>query len=998
MAEKDRNQRMKEITQRLEQGVKEIFTSEMYMEYLKTMSQFHSYSFNNTLLIHLQKPDASLVAGYQAWQKKFHRQVKRGEKGIQIIAPAPIREREEVEKIDPATLEPVLKPDGTPEMEEVVYTIPRFRIATVFDVSQTEGEPLPELATPELMGSVENYEIFMQAIRDISPVPIRFDEIESGAKGFYSSIDKEIVIQNGMSESQTMKTGIHEVTHAKLHDRDIMEEMDEKKDQLTREVEAESVAYTVCQYFGLDTSEYSFPYIAGWSSDRDMKELRSSMDTIRRVSGEFIDQMIERMQEIRREAQRHQENALFEEPQDRYGIYQLREDRDGTDYRFMGMAYLQEQGIPVDGADYQFVYGDELQEEDTLEALYEKFNTDHPADYAGHSLSVSDVVVLKKHKELTAYYVDSFGYQELPEFAVQRKKLLESQLKEYPPLYLSDLTYAMEHRNADAYLDSRKLNLDCKKAIEEAVASHFDGYHLAHDAAADVVEVYGAERVSFVLACTVQHLKTDGRLSKETKEWADGFIIPENISRGMDLNADYVVTSHPAVLDGFIGLARNEMKELEKEKQEEKIDPETKGLSVDGHFGTWHTAEIKEIAGETFFRMEHDEYGDTVAGIIVDAEGKLVAEDLEHGFDAGAMEAVTEYFYEKVPVPFIKQFYVVNDAYGVKADREYLYFSTLEEALGTYHVLPNHLDKQLGMESREPVTSRMPLISCKNGIEKVEDIETASLNGKWVNPEVADTVKQAAFYLDNRGLEAAFSLVGMNQYFFIQSTDGGYDYTFYDADYREIDGGIYEKEDVSEQEAIEDILSGEAGGKPVTYKVMGVEELLEQTQKAAMEQMEPSISFYAAECMEFPVMGEYHDNLTLAEAFEKYQAIPAERMNGIKGIGFRLEDGSIYDGDYELMRAGSISKDAIDLVPHYKESPLVQKAIADLEKMLAEEQRREEPVQKPEAAKPTGARQSVLAALRERQAKQKAQEQQAQKEAQKTKKTTQGHRKGEPEL
>ncbi len=724
----------------------------------------------------------------------------------------------------------------------------------------------------------------------------------------------------------------------------------------------------------------------------------------------------DRNQRMKEFTHRHQENALFEEPQDRYGIYQLQEGADKRDYRFMGMAYLQEQGITVDGADYQFIYGDELQEGDTLEALYTKFNTDHPADYTGHSLSVSDVVVLKKDKELTAYYVDSFGYQELPEFAAQRKKLLESQIKEYPPLYLSDLTYAMEHRNADAYLDSRKLNLDCKKAIEEAVASHFDGYHLAHDAAADVVEVYGAERVSFVLACTVQHLKSDGRLSKETKEWADGFIIPENISRGMDLNADYVVTSHPAVLDGFIGLARNEMKELEKEKQEGKVGPETKGFFVDGHFGTWHTAEIKEIAGETFFRMEHDEYGDTVAGIIVDAEGKLVAEDLEHGFDDGAMEAVTEYLYEKVPEPFIKWFYVVNDAYGDKAEQEYQYFEKLDEAIQTYHLLPNHLDKRLGMESREPVTSRMPLISCKNGIEKVEDIETASLNGKWVNPEVADTVNQAAFYLDNRGLEVAYSLVGMNQYFFIQSTDGGYDYTFYDADYREIDGGIYENEDVSEQEVIEDILSGEAGGKPVTYKVMDVEELLEQTQKAAIEQMEPSISFYAAECMEFPVMGEYHDNLTLAEAFEKYQAIPAERMNGIKGIGFRLEDGSIYDGDYELMRAGSISKDAIDLVPHYKESSLVQKAMADLEKMLAEEQQRIEPVQtepaaepggqdrpgntvqKPEAAKPAGVRQSVLAALRERQAKQKAQEQQVQKEGEKTEKIAQGRRKGEPEL
>src|SRR5699024_1106344 len=153
--------------------------------------------------------------------------------------------------------------------------------------------------------------------------------------------------------------------------------------------------------------------------------------------------------------------------------------------------------------------------------------------------------VLKKDKELTAYYVDSFGYQDLPEFDAQRKKLLESQIKEYPPLYLSDLTYAMEHRNADAYLDSRKLNLDCKKAIEEAIDSHFDGYHLAHEAAADVVETYGAERVSFVLACTVQHLKSDGRFSREIKEWADRFKIPENISRGMDLNADYVVTSHP---------------------------------------------------------------------------------------------------------------------------------------------------------------------------------------------------------------------------------------------------------------------------------------------------------------------------------------------------------------------------------------------------------------------------------------------------------------------
>lgn len=176
-------------------------------------------------------------------------------------------------------------------------------MTTVFDISQTYGEPLPELETPELMGSVENFEIFMQAIREVSPVPIRFDEIESGAKGYYSNVNKEIVIQQGMSESQTMKTGVHETTHAKLHDRDIMEELGEKKNQMTREVEAESVAYTVCQYFGLDTSDYSFPYIAGWSSSMDMKELRSSMDTIRKTAGEMIDGMTEVMQRLMRERQ-----------------------------------------------------------------------------------------------------------------------------------------------------------------------------------------------------------------------------------------------------------------------------------------------------------------------------------------------------------------------------------------------------------------------------------------------------------------------------------------------------------------------------------------------------------------------------------------------------------------------------------------------------------------------------------------------------------------------
>ena len=292
---------LKEISERLEQGVKEIFTSERYTEYLNTMSKFHNYSFNNTLLITMQKPEATLVAGYQAWQKKFNRHVKRGEKGIQIIAPAPIREKQEIEKIDPVTKEPVIGDDGQPETEIVEMVIPRFRVTTVFDVSQTEGEPIAELEVSELTGSVQFYDTFMEALQNISPVPIRMMEIEGEAKGYYHQTEKYIAIKEDMSNVQTMKTGVHEVSHALLHDREVMDAEGVLKDQTTKEVEAESIAYIVCNHFGLDTSEYSFTYIASWCESRDMKALKASMDTIRKTSAEIIGNIEEQMHEIEME-------------------------------------------------------------------------------------------------------------------------------------------------------------------------------------------------------------------------------------------------------------------------------------------------------------------------------------------------------------------------------------------------------------------------------------------------------------------------------------------------------------------------------------------------------------------------------------------------------------------------------------------------------------------------------------------------------------------------
>ena len=239
----NREEQLKQITEQLEQGVAEIFTSEKYTEYLNTMAKFHNYSFNNTLLIAMQKPEATLVAGYQAWQKKFNRQVKRGEKGIQIIAPAPYKEKQEIEKTDPETGEIVIGKDGQPETEVIERVITKFRVTTVFDVSQTTGEPIPEFEVSELEGDILIYHDFMEALKRVAPVPIRFLEIDGEAKGFYQLVDKYIAIQPGMSEAQTMKTAVHETAHAVLHDRDQMEAEGIVKDQLTREVEAESVAY-----------------------------------------------------------------------------------------------------------------------------------------------------------------------------------------------------------------------------------------------------------------------------------------------------------------------------------------------------------------------------------------------------------------------------------------------------------------------------------------------------------------------------------------------------------------------------------------------------------------------------------------------------------------------------------------------------------------------------------------------------------------------------------
>jgi antirestriction protein ArdC len=318
--ERTEKQKVKEITDRLEQGLKELFESEKYKSYLSTMSKFHNYSFNNTLLIAMQKPDATLVAGYQAWQKNFERHVNKGEKAIRILAPAPYKIKEERDKLDPVTGEMMFDENGVPQKEQVEVTIPAFRAVSVFDVSQTDGKPIPELETRELLSTVEGYEDFVQALMNVAPVPIGFEDIPGESKGYFHTEEKRIAVQENMSESQTLKTMVHEVAHSMLHDKEINQDiMEPAKDRNTKEVEAESIAYTVCQHFGIDTSEYSFGYIAGWSSNRDMKELKSSLDTIRKTASELITGVEGALQEL-------QLNRALEQEQGRESILLIQND------------------------------------------------------------------------------------------------------------------------------------------------------------------------------------------------------------------------------------------------------------------------------------------------------------------------------------------------------------------------------------------------------------------------------------------------------------------------------------------------------------------------------------------------------------------------------------------------------------------------------------------------------------------------------------------------
>ncbi len=620
MAEKQSNkERLQEITASIETGIKELFQSEKYAQYLQTMSRFHRYSVNNQMLIYMQNPGATLVAGFNKWRDQFGRNVMKGEKGIKIIAPTPYKKKIEQEKLDPDTKLPMVDADGKVIMEEKTVQIPMYRPVTVFDVSQTEGKPLPQLAT-DLTGKVENYEVFMEALRRSSPVPISIEVMSGKMDGYFDLEHQDIAIRKGMSEVQTVSAAIHEIAHAKLHNK-----TENRPDHRTEEVQAESISFAVCAYYGIATGENSFGYIASWSKDKTLSELRDSLEVINKTAGGLISdidkhfaaiiqereaalvaeepaELMERLyavgsdkylhvqrsdegvdytlydkatmkeidggqldmqdgalsvaaleicklndiprsdsiavadisilEELQAEADatigieppveenpepvitdvadpaismearnafgytddamlpltkdramelfdqdvpvyllygdsteamafepeeilQHDgifgidrtdweqvkeqfpvtqpnkwQEAFMQNPGDSFCIYQLRDS--AAELKFMGMSYLQEHGLVPDPESYVAVYAGDLRvggdDAETLEQLYMTFNTDRPADFTGHSLSVSDIVALKQNGVVTSHYVDSVGFVPVPDFIKQENYLKNAEM------------------------------------------------------------------------------------------------------------------------------------------------------------------------------------------------------------------------------------------------------------------------------------------------------------------------------------------------------------------------------------------------------------------------------------------------------------------------------------------------------------------------------------------------------------------------------------------
>lgn len=868
-------QKVKEITDKLEAGLKELFESEKYKSYLSTMSKFHNYSFNNTLLIAMQKPEATLVAGYQAWQKNFERHVNKGEKAIRILAPAPYKIKEERDKLDPVTGEMMFDENGMPQKEETEVTIPAFRAVSVFDVSQTDGKPIPELEVNELLSTVEGYEDFVQALMNISPVPIAFEDIPGDSKGYFSTAEKRIAVQENMSESQTLKTMVHEVAHSRLHDKEVNQSMDiPVKDRNSKEVEAESVAFTVCQHFGIDTSDYSFGYIAGWSSGRNMKELKSSLDTIRKTASELITGIEGAMQELQLNREMEQEHGkesillIHNEDFSEYNLVSVR----GMDSAELISAlstmneedksnipsYLESKGAwTTELADEQTEEAEEYHIDvrynmDTDELIDVKERMEQPidtnlsvmgqAEQLINQLEAEKNIFTSEERNLIvnyAYKLDDMNKtRELAEKLAYREQYAQQDVAltiidaKAEIDALPDPMIGLSEMREYGYQWDEMLPLTQEKALElfehdlPVYLLHTDGAESLAESRERIEEhegIFGVEKETWNKALKQQTKITLILMDEQEREYTYPYpVVAVDIEEmGGDRTAVFK-TSEP-ISDADVAEIHNAFYGTDLEFEIEKELGITWVESINYEDGSIITPEMARK--EQLLYADTNKYGicqlkpnpelDSLRfegteslkrmGITKDNFDAIKPEnyillyvgelsELQRQTQGATLEAIFEKFNLDHPEDFRGHSLSVSDIVLLHQNGQNT--AHFVDSFG-YTEIPDFLREQTPEKEEMQDTSGHNVQKTEPEIDGDEIIDLGD-ETEQVLAEMKKTLES------EQETELAFSIA--DRFISIQEVEGGYDYSIMGADYKEIDGGIYDNPDVTIREALHDIL------------------------------------------------------------------------------------------------------------------------------------------------------------------------------------------------
>ena len=868
-------QKVKEITDKLEAGLKELFESEKYKSYLSTMSKFHNYSFNNTLLIAMQKPEATLVAGYQAWQKNFERHVNKGEKAIRILAPAPYKIKEERDKLDPVTGEMMFDENGMPQKEETEVTIPAFRAVSVFDVSQTDGKPIQELEVNELLSTVEGYEDFVQALMNISPVPIAFEDIPGDSKGYFSTAEKRIAVQENMSESQTLKTMVHEVAHSMLHDKEVNQSMDiPVKDRNTKEVEAESVAFTVCQHFGIDTSDYSFGYIAGWSSGRNMKELKSSLDTIRKTASELITGIEGAMQELQLNREMEQEHGkesillVHNEDFSEYNLVSVRgmdsaelisalstmneEDKSNIS------SYLESKGAwTTELADEQTEEAEEYQIDvrynmDTDELIDVKERVEQPidtnlsvmgqAEQLINQLEAEKNIFTSEERNLIvnyAYKLDDMNKtRELAEKLAYREQYVQQDVAltiidaKAEIDALPDPMIGLSEMREYGYQWNEMLPLTQEKALElfehdlHVYLLHTDGTESLAESRERIEEhegIFGVEKETWNKALKQQTKITLILMDEQEREYTYPYpVVAVDIEEmGGDRTAVFK-TSEP-ISDTDVAEIHNAFYGTDLEFEIEKELGITWVESINYEDGSVITPEMARK--EQLLYASTDKYGiyQLKPNLELDSLRFEGTESLKRmGITKDNFDAIKPENYTLLYVGELSELQKETQGATLEAIFEKFNLDHPEDfrghSLSVSDIVVLH---QNGQNTAHFVDffgyTEIPDFLREQTPEKEEMQDTSGHNVQKTEPEIdgdeiidlGDETEQVLAEMkktleSEQETELAFSIA--DRFISIQEVEGGYDYSIMGADYKEIDGGIYDNPDVTIREALHDIL------------------------------------------------------------------------------------------------------------------------------------------------------------------------------------------------